>query len=71
MFVAFGVLLFVICLFAAVSSTDKITSNDEMDRHVARIEEKPNSWWESQKERYHWDDQDVGGRIILRWILEK
>jgi hypothetical protein len=22
-------------------------------------------WWESQKERLHYDDQDVGGWIIL------
>jgi hypothetical protein len=22
-------------------------------------------WWESQKERDHWEDQDVGGRTIL------
>jgi hypothetical protein len=28
-------------------------------------------WWESQKERDHYEDLDVGGRIILRWILEK
>jgi hypothetical protein len=25
----------------------------------------------SQKERYHWEDQDIGGWIILRWILEE
>jgi hypothetical protein len=25
-------------------------------------------WWESQKERDHYEDQDVGGRIIFRWI---
>jgi hypothetical protein len=24
-------------------------------------------WWESQKERDHWEDQDVGGRTVLRW----
>jgi hypothetical protein len=23
-------------------------------------------WWESQKERDHWEDQDVGGWIILK-----
>jgi hypothetical protein len=28
-------------------------------------------WWESQKERGHWEDQNVGGRRILKWILER
>jgi hypothetical protein len=28
-------------------------------------------WWESQKERDHWEDQDVGGWTILKWILER
>jgi hypothetical protein len=28
-------------------------------------------WWESQKERDHYEDQDVGGCIILKCILEK
>jgi hypothetical protein len=27
-------------------------------------------WWEGQKERDLWEDQDVGGWIILKWILE-
>jgi hypothetical protein len=27
--------------------------------------------WESQKEREHWEDQDVGEWTILRWILER
>jgi hypothetical protein len=26
--------------------------------------------WESQKEGDHWEDEDVGGWIILKWILE-
>jgi hypothetical protein len=26
-------------------------------------------WWESQKERDHCDDQNVGGWTILKWIL--
>jgi hypothetical protein len=28
-------------------------------------------WWGDKRERDHWGDQDVGGRIILRWILRK
>jgi hypothetical protein len=28
-------------------------------------------WWESQKERDHLEDQDVGGWTILKWILER
>jgi hypothetical protein len=28
-------------------------------------------WWESQKERDHWEDQDVGGWTILKWILDR
>jgi hypothetical protein len=28
-------------------------------------------WWESQRERDHWADQDVGGWTILKWILER
>jgi hypothetical protein len=28
-------------------------------------------WWERQKERDHWEDQDVDGWTILRWILER
>jgi hypothetical protein len=28
-------------------------------------------WRESQKERNHLEDIDVGGRIIFKWILEK
>jgi hypothetical protein len=27
-------------------------------------------WWESQKERINWEDLDVDGRIMLKWILE-
>ena len=28
-------------------------------------------WWENLRERDHWGDKDVDGRIILRWILRK
>jgi hypothetical protein len=26
-------------------------------------------WWESQKERDHWEDKDVDGCTKLKWIL--
>jgi hypothetical protein len=28
-------------------------------------------WWECQKERDHWEDRDVGGWTILKWILDR
>jgi hypothetical protein len=28
-------------------------------------------WWESQRERHHWEDEDVCGWIVLGWILER
>jgi hypothetical protein len=28
-------------------------------------------WWEIQKERDHWEDQDIGGWTILKWIMER
>jgi hypothetical protein len=28
-------------------------------------------WCESQKERDHWEDEDVGGWTIFKWILER
>ena len=28
-------------------------------------------WWGSLGERSHWGDQDVDGRIILRWMFRK
>jgi hypothetical protein len=36
--------------------------------HVARMGRREvhiRYWWESQKERDHWEDQDVGGWTIL------
>jgi hypothetical protein len=28
-------------------------------------------WWENLRERDHWEDSGVDGRIILRWIFRK
>jgi hypothetical protein len=27
-------------------------------------------WWESWKERDQYEDLDIGGRIILKWMLD-
>jgi hypothetical protein len=27
-------------------------------------------WWEIEKDRNHYEDLDVGGSIILKWILD-
>jgi hypothetical protein len=28
-------------------------------------------WWGNLRERYHWGDPDLDGRITLRWISKK
>jgi hypothetical protein len=40
--------------------------------HVARMGRRGTRigyWWESQREGGHYEDQNVGGWIILGWIL--
>jgi hypothetical protein len=42
--------------------------------HVARMGRRLmliGYWWEIQKEGDHWEDQDVSGGTILKWILER
>ena len=42
-----------------------------MWRAWGRIEVCTGCWWGSLRERGHWGDQVVDGRIILRWIFRK
>jgi hypothetical protein len=37
--------------------------------HVARGEECKGFWWGNLREKDHWGDPGVDGRIILRWIF--
>jgi hypothetical protein len=42
--------------------------------HVAwmgKVEACTGFWWGNLKERDHWGDPGVDGRIILRWIFKK
>jgi hypothetical protein len=42
--------------------------------HVARMGRRgvnAGLWWESHKERDNLEDQDVGGWIVLKWILNR
>jgi hypothetical protein len=42
--------------------------------HVARMGRRKGCaecWWGNLRERGHWGDPDVDGRIILRWIFRK
>jgi hypothetical protein len=34
-----------------------------------RSEKCTRFWWESPKERDHWEDQGVGGKMGSEWIL--
>jgi hypothetical protein len=50
------------------------TSKTRIGRARSTHEAKRNTYtivWESQKEKDHQEDQDIGGRIILRRILER
>ena len=38
---------------------------------MARREVCTGFWWGSLRERDHWGDLDVDGRIILRWACKK
>jgi hypothetical protein len=42
-----------------------------MWRVWGRIEVCTGCWWGILRERGHWGDQDIDGRIILSWIFRK
>jgi hypothetical protein len=39
--------------------------------HMGRREACTEFWWGNLRERDHWEDPGVDGRIILRWIFRK
>jgi hypothetical protein len=62
-------------LYSSPSIIRMMTSRTmRWEGHVARIGRRGmhvGFLWESQKERDHWEDEDVGECIILKWILER
>jgi hypothetical protein len=48
-----------------------IICNNLISRVWGRIEVCTGCWWGSLRESGHWGDQDVDGRIILKWIFRK
>jgi hypothetical protein len=28
-------------------------------------------WWENLRERDHWEDPGIGGKVLLEWIFKK
>jgi hypothetical protein len=62
-----------ICIFTHYCAGDN-TEKNEMGEHVARIGEGRGVyrvWWGNLRERDHWGDPGVDGRIILRRIIKK
>jgi hypothetical protein len=53
-------------------SSDDFNSNTSLVQGLTgRIGMHIGYWWACQKEGDHWEDQDVGGWTILKWILER
>jgi hypothetical protein len=40
-------------------------------RRLGRGEERMEFWWGNLRERGHWGDPGVDGRVILIWIFKK
>jgi hypothetical protein len=38
---------------------------------MGKVEARTRFWWGNLRERDHWGDPGVDGRIILRWIFRK
>jgi hypothetical protein len=61
-------------LFSKYNPNDQV-KEDEMGRACSTNGRRRGMhigyWWENQKERDHWEDQEVGGWTILSLILER
>jgi hypothetical protein len=61
---------FIICTHPQISlgKSSQVKAN-EVGGAWERREKCTRFWWESPKERDHWEDQGVGGKMGSEWIL--
>jgi hypothetical protein len=50
---------------------EKIEMGGAFITYERRGERYTGYWWGNLRERDHWGDPGVGGRIILRWVFRK
>jgi hypothetical protein len=63
-----------ICTPPKYYSCDQIENNEisgACNKYWGRGEMCTRFWWGNLRERDHFEDRGVGGRIILKWILRK
>ena len=61
----------VICTPCVGGKIKKNEMGGACDAYWGRVEVCTGFWWGNLRERDHWGDPDVDGRIILRWIFRK
>jgi hypothetical protein len=70
------IIIIIIIITTSSPSTIRMIKSKRMrwTGHVARMGRGRlhiEYWWESRKEGDYWEDQDVGGWTILKWILKR
>jgi hypothetical protein len=64
---------FIIIFFSEYKWNDEVKENEMGRTYSTKVKRGMyvGYWRENQKKRDHCENQDVGGWIILKWILER